>query len=482
MASRSTLIKGLVAGDLKFFRTTAPEEELQKGYWTPNTNKVVHNIKMREESDIINPHFTIPYDDSIISHPYNYCYYFDNKRFYWIRNVKKLPQGQMELVCSVDPLYSFVNQIFNMTAFEDRGSHIGTGYVEDNEIIFNASPQAEVHEFSEINKGFTGESYFLTVSNIMGYKTDTDFEEELGYDTSNYLYSNTSPTATTSIVSLINKMKEWQLADWVYSQTLRMSDGYVDCSSLIARAFYEALGATFLGGDSWAKTASGIAEWFYDHEAEYTYGIFPLGDHYPNETRSLQEGDLIFFETTSNERKERFPCSGYIKALANETEADRKARSEKYKLACSHIFGQERRDLETPYYGVGHIGFVYRGLNSPTVSLPTMVGYKFATTDTYIKTATDATAVIPDSGIWTIEGLPQKIRQYTSLNEQGAEQYFNGSKATYTGVIFQKRGTFVKREGEDTLMTNDWGDYKPYFAIRPAYDKIMRDLASLNNE
>ena len=492
MASRSKLIKGLVAGDLKLFRTTAPEEELQKGYWTKNTNKVLHNIKMREESDILNPSFRIPYDDTIISHPYNYCYYFDNKRFYWIRNVKKLPQGQMELICEVDPLYSFVNEIFNMTAFEDRATDIGTGYVADPEIIFNASPQAKVYEFEPVNRGFAGESYILSVANIMKLKSKPNIEDPV--DIANYLMFDNSADNVSILINLITQMETWRRAHWAYSQDNRGNSGFVDCSSLIARAVQSVFGQALFTTEYkyWVydeylnpvehsqgtNSAASIAQWFYEHQdnglspdnpdyKNYVLAISSLDGMFSDNAKTLQTGDLLFFEVTGDEERQwRFPNNGEV--------------SGHYHDAKREIFGSDMRDGMTPYKGIGHIAFVYRGHQDPIDNIPAMMGYNFNASTANIYVADSGTPAIPEDGIWTIEALPWKNssgqvkdRKGHYLDANGNEFDYTGTKGIADGIFFMRRCGFSSK-GDD--LEYKWGNYKPYFYIRPNWKNLYEDF------
>lgn len=78
-----------------------------------------------------------------------------------------------------------------------------------------------------------------------------------------------------------------------YSQALRMSPGYYDCSSLAFRSY--GCNAGLLGGaSSWAPTAANMAAYLENQGKVISYG--------PTEVSNLRPGDLIFYEGGPNGR------------------------------------------------------------------------------------------------------------------------------------------------------------------------------------
>lgn len=78
-----------------------------------------------------------------------------------------------------------------------------------------------------------------------------------------------------------------------YSQALRMTEGYYDCSSLVFRAYGRNSG--LLGGSySWAPTAAGMAQHMASTGKVISWGAVPVEE--------LRPGDLIFYGQENNGR------------------------------------------------------------------------------------------------------------------------------------------------------------------------------------
>lgn len=78
-----------------------------------------------------------------------------------------------------------------------------------------------------------------------------------------------------------------------YSQQLRMSNGYYDCSSLVFRG-YQPYGG-LLGGSTYAPTAAEEARYLVNHGKTISLS-------YWNDETKLQPGDLLFFSGGYNGR------------------------------------------------------------------------------------------------------------------------------------------------------------------------------------
>ena len=77
-----------------------------------------------------------------------------------------------------------------------------------------------------------------------------------------------------------------------YSQSMRMSQGYYDCSSLVWRSYHSA-GVNF-GASGWAPTAAELAEYCVNHKLAISYEAL--------EVDQLKPGDLVFFSRDNNGR------------------------------------------------------------------------------------------------------------------------------------------------------------------------------------
>lgn len=165
-------VSTLVKGDLLLMINTAVHNDLKKENWTEDDILLYHNIKMKKDFSITHPVFTLKTQDGIWK--YNYVYYADTQRFYFVDNITPLIGGCFELMCSVDVLMSFQQSIMNCMAFESRSSHIGSGYVADSKIIFNSAPKAKTFMFKESpshGMNFKGNSFILGVANDGEYMT-----------------------------------------------------------------------------------------------------------------------------------------------------------------------------------------------------------------------------------------------------------------------------------------------------------------------
>ncbi len=85
----------------------------------------------------------------------------------------------------------------------------------------------------------------------------------------------------------------WILANWTYSQELRMNDGYYDCSSLVFKSYgYD---AGLIGGTgSWAPTAANMAKYMSDTGRVLSYQYISF--------ENMRPGDLIFHGGADNGR------------------------------------------------------------------------------------------------------------------------------------------------------------------------------------
>jgi hypothetical protein len=162
-------------GDLLLMTCLAVPNDLKKEAWIKDDTKLYHNVKVKEETSILYPIFILKSENSIWK--YNYVYFGGTKRYYFVDNIRMIYGGCFELQCSVDPLMSFQKSIMNCIAFENRSSNKGTGYIADNQMIFNSAPKTRIWQFdedTEVGKNFNGLSYVLGVANDKKFVTIAD--------------------------------------------------------------------------------------------------------------------------------------------------------------------------------------------------------------------------------------------------------------------------------------------------------------------
>lgn len=131
---------------LKLYQCSAPNNELHKEKWLSN-EKAISPYIPKDNNSISNPHIIIHTFEKDEEHPvsliaYNYCYIDDYQRYYFIEDMILLPQGQVEIVCKVDVLYSFKNSIGELVVQESRATNGTSNYLIDNEVAtqINAKP------------------------------------------------------------------------------------------------------------------------------------------------------------------------------------------------------------------------------------------------------------------------------------------------------------------------------------------------------
>ena len=443
--ARSDLIKDLVSGDLRFFICTAPENEIKKTSWISKTNmKTIHNVKLKDNCSSLEPVFILKSDEDLFT--YNYCYFYNTKRFYYMSEPPiLLTQGQMEIHCKVDALYSWIQEIGDCMAFEDRSSNIGTGYIQDEEIIFNASPQGEVFEFTNSvgSKVFKDHSYLITIANNLAFASKFAEGDEPVNDPDYINYPQ--PQYTTgdhaAIQAIFDKIDEWRLANWQYSQNKRNQNNYCDCSSLIARAMITALNLTYsYGGETFLENgtfASAIAYWFVTHP-DYAYnlqngsgqaGTSLLSGKCFENAYQIRPGDLIFY--IDNTRKDRFPSCWESNSLFEDGSSY--FDNEYY---CRDVFGASAGKIDGhKMYGITHIAICHDCHMSKFSTYHALKGYKVDANNKLVADST-ATAKKPDHGdcgLWVLECLPEK-NGYTKETNPDDDHYNTGWRTLTTYI------------------------------------------------
>ena len=519
--ARKDLIKDLTYGDIRFFICTAPKEEVKKTTWISTKDMLtLHNVKLKEMVEGLDPVFILKSNEKLFE--YNYCYFYDTKRFYWISEPPiLLPQGMMEIRCEVDPLYSFMLEIGDCMAFEDRSSNIGTGYIEDNEIVFNSSPLGKIYEFTNGigSKAFKDHSYIISVANNLAYasKFSPGDDPVKDNDYLDYPQPQQDADAQTLIQAIFDVIDIWRKADWDYSQDNRNQNGYVDCSSLVARSIRQALGLpssvfkTGVDENHLYDCASAIAYWFLQNP---NYALQPAspntcllnGQCFENAYR-LRPGDLVFF--ISNSHKDRFPsCWGddATQHIDGSTTFDNK-------YFCRDVFGASdgkgiyKMFNGEYFYGISHIAIVHDCLIDDENIYDPLNGYIYTAENKRLRTDTDPNAetfkpVKDESGMWLLEALPYKngtpVHPYyriltTYINGQFKKNFncmpvnvgagnilYNRREATQD--ITSSYGEFGQFDESMSVDAYDWSDNTIAFYIRPDYKKMFDELREQEGE
>lgn len=91
-------------------------------------------VNLKEDSSVLNPIFVLDYNANYSQ--YNYAYFPDWGRYYYLRNMIMKPGQKCELVCEVDPLMSFRNQISGLTVNVVRQENLVEPYLPDPNFVY----------------------------------------------------------------------------------------------------------------------------------------------------------------------------------------------------------------------------------------------------------------------------------------------------------------------------------------------------------
>jgi len=118
-------------------------------------------VNLKEDSSVISPVFILDYKANYSQ--YNYAYFPDWGRFYYIRNMVMKPGQKCELVCAVDPLMSFRNQISGLTVNVVRQENLVEPYLPDDRYVY-----LDTYDVISMLPTSYGNSQFLQDSNATG--------------------------------------------------------------------------------------------------------------------------------------------------------------------------------------------------------------------------------------------------------------------------------------------------------------------------
>lgn len=118
-------------GEILLCRCVAPNNELHKHDFI-DKRKHIKPVIYKEGCSILTPHIIIKTPEKLLQ--YNYLYSYDFERDYFIEDVIVLPQGQVELVCRVDVLYSFREAIMDLVVHEERATNGQSNLIVDEQV------------------------------------------------------------------------------------------------------------------------------------------------------------------------------------------------------------------------------------------------------------------------------------------------------------------------------------------------------------
>ena len=153
---------------LELYRCPSDERMVSK---TLNDKFTFNHITFKNDTSIINPVFIVgaikdntePMDTVGWWRKFNYCYCPNLERYYFITDIIFTRQGLVELICSVDPLMSFKDDILNSKQLITRQENKQQRYIPDQSLPIHSQVKTEIREFGE-NVGGTTMTLLLQTS------------------------------------------------------------------------------------------------------------------------------------------------------------------------------------------------------------------------------------------------------------------------------------------------------------------------------
>lgn len=150
---------------LKLYKMTSDRAVINK------KKELIKNVDfiLKENTDFLNPTFILKNTGNIID--CNYIYVDKFKRYYYIDNFNILDGKRIELICSVDALESFKNELLEQKLHIVRQQFKYNMYMYDNLLQTTTRPRKQVLNFDAPEGGFilnpnaqgSGYCYVLTV-------------------------------------------------------------------------------------------------------------------------------------------------------------------------------------------------------------------------------------------------------------------------------------------------------------------------------
>lgn len=142
--------------NINFYKNTSDNNVLNKNITLIST----HNIKLKDECNIITPSILIHGD---ISNDINYAYIEKWGRYYYVRDKKSLNNGIYEINLTVDVLMSFKQKILNLQCIIDKQQDLTNinKYYNDGSFIVSSKEFIETINFPN---GFNDNGEFILIT------------------------------------------------------------------------------------------------------------------------------------------------------------------------------------------------------------------------------------------------------------------------------------------------------------------------------
>lgn len=121
---------------------------------------------LREATSIIDPSFTIDSGSGILA--VNYIYVEEFARYYFVNNIISTRNLLWELVCHVDVLSTYKNQIRNLSAIVARQEKVYNLYLDDDKFLVDSKRMYYTKAFpGRAPEGKSGNSFILSLAGGM---------------------------------------------------------------------------------------------------------------------------------------------------------------------------------------------------------------------------------------------------------------------------------------------------------------------------
>lgn len=146
--------------ELTLYTNSADTKVVDKGPFITSVASLTSvNLAPTDGVTVENPTFICDYNPAILNCNYAWCNTF--KRYYFIKDMIVEPGKKIEIICEVDPLMSFKNQIKNCMACVTRSESIGhPTEIVDDRLPIDPNKKEMLSQVSVFNKT-AGRKYFF---------------------------------------------------------------------------------------------------------------------------------------------------------------------------------------------------------------------------------------------------------------------------------------------------------------------------------
>lgn len=135
--------------NLKLYQVTDADNVINK---TLPDNPLELTIRLKKDTDIINPMLILSAQEDIDYNDYNYAYIAELKRFYFIDSVTNLNNTRWQFYLSCDVLETYKDEILASHAKFKRSIRTGD-YIDTSDFDTSIVDSIEVHKSSVILDG-----------------------------------------------------------------------------------------------------------------------------------------------------------------------------------------------------------------------------------------------------------------------------------------------------------------------------------------